>query len=311
MQGKNEIFIKSGAVAYINEYYPFGLVNQQTSSTQFGSKEQRYKYNGKELMKDFKLESSDFGSRLYNPQIARWSVLDKKADANPSWTPYRAFYNNPMKYVDPDGNIELPASMAKSHPNFYNYMKNNYSNDVMKSCNITDAMIRNSHGNISEKQVLNAVKFGSGPKFRTEDNVAKMNLDSRYDKTEKSIVFSKARIDNLEKLLGNPSISDEEKFKALSAVFMGISHETVHYLDYLDGDQYIDKDGNSPDVGNQFDLEVWQGNWEMRDGEMKSEQQFFGNPYIGADMDKLLEQKFKGIGKQDFPTLPESKKSNK
>jgi RHS repeat-associated protein len=104
MQGKSQIFIKSGAVAYINEYYPFGLQNQQTSSTQYGSKEQRYKYNGKELFKDFKLEMEDYGARMYSPQIGRWSVIDKKASDYTSYSPYNYVMNRPTIAVDPDGN---------------------------------------------------------------------------------------------------------------------------------------------------------------------------------------------------------------
>jgi RHS repeat-associated protein len=104
MQGKNQIFTKTGAAAYINEYYPFGLVNQQTSSTQYGSKEQRYKYNGKELMKDFGLEAEDYGARLYSPQIGRWSVIDKMADKYARVSPYNYTLNNPIKFIDPDGN---------------------------------------------------------------------------------------------------------------------------------------------------------------------------------------------------------------
>jgi RHS repeat-associated protein len=104
MQGENQILKKSGAVAYINEYYPFGLQNQQTSSTQYGSKEQRYKFGSKELFKDFKLEQLDFGARMYNPQIGRWSVVDKMASDMTSWSPYNYAFNNPIRFIDPDGN---------------------------------------------------------------------------------------------------------------------------------------------------------------------------------------------------------------
>jgi RHS repeat-associated protein len=117
MQGRNQIFIKSGAVAYINEYYPFGLVNQQTSSTQYGSKEQRYKFGSKELMKDFNLEQQDFGARLYNPQIGRFIRVDPMADHRINYTPYNYVRNNPMRLIDPNG-------MLDANPNDYVFNQN-------------------------------------------------------------------------------------------------------------------------------------------------------------------------------------------
>jgi hypothetical protein len=38
MQGKSQIFIKTGAVAYINEYYPFGLVSRKIKAYSFFTK---------------------------------------------------------------------------------------------------------------------------------------------------------------------------------------------------------------------------------------------------------------------------------
>jgi RHS repeat-associated protein len=90
----------------INEYYPFGLVNQQTSSTQFGSKEQRYKFGSKELIKDFNLESYNFEARMYNPQIARFQRLDPMADKRVGLTPYNYVSNNPITRIDPTGMLD-------------------------------------------------------------------------------------------------------------------------------------------------------------------------------------------------------------
>ncbi len=111
----------------MNEYYPFGLVNQQTSSTQFGSKEQRYKYNGKELMKDFGLESEDYGARLYNPQIGRWTVIDAKAEKYQTLTPYHYAADNPVKYIDADGN-EIYLCYAIRHEGNLLMQKVQYKN---------------------------------------------------------------------------------------------------------------------------------------------------------------------------------------
>jgi RHS repeat-associated protein len=100
---KFKVTHKQSNTTELNDFYPYGLQNQQTSSTQYGSKEQRYKYNGKELFKDFKLEMEDYGARLYNPQIARWSLLDPLADKYTSYSPYNFVLGNPIRLIDPNG----------------------------------------------------------------------------------------------------------------------------------------------------------------------------------------------------------------
>jgi RHS repeat-associated protein len=100
---KLNITHKNSNAHSVNEYYPFGLQNQQTSSTQFGSKDQRYKYNGKELLSEFKLEAEDYGARLYSPQIGRWIVIDPLAEKMKRWSPYTYAFDNPIRFIDPDG----------------------------------------------------------------------------------------------------------------------------------------------------------------------------------------------------------------
>lgn len=63
----------------------------------------RYLYNGKELITDHNLNIYDYGARGYDPTIGRWSVVDPLAAQFPSWAPYSFSFNNPMRFIDPDG----------------------------------------------------------------------------------------------------------------------------------------------------------------------------------------------------------------
>ncbi len=69
----------------------------------------RYGFNGKENDTDLNVGDLDFGARIYDSKLARWLSIDRKD--NIGWSPYNFAVNNPIKYIDKDGNIQRDAQV--------------------------------------------------------------------------------------------------------------------------------------------------------------------------------------------------------
>lgn len=99
-----------------NNYYPFGLEHRYANPpTQIGVKN-KFTYNGKELHDFSQLNWLDYGARFYNPELGRWHAIDPLADLMPDHSPYNYVFNNPVRWIDPDG--RMPNDKAGSSDNF-------------------------------------------------------------------------------------------------------------------------------------------------------------------------------------------------
>ncbi|MBP1163330.1 RHS repeat-associated protein [Chryseobacterium sp. PvR013] len=101
-------YAKNGAGTEIIEesnYYPFGL-KHEGYNVFTGNLAYKYKYNGKELQET---GMYDYGARMYMPDLGRWGVLDPASDYLPEYSPYVFTFNDPIGFVDNDGEFPGPA----------------------------------------------------------------------------------------------------------------------------------------------------------------------------------------------------------
>ncbi len=98
--GNNRLVVDgSGNTVQKNYYYPFGLPNTYGTAQE----KQPYKFNGKELDRMMGMNWYDYSARFYDGAIGRFTTQDPLAEKYYSISPYAYCLNNPVKFVDPNG----------------------------------------------------------------------------------------------------------------------------------------------------------------------------------------------------------------
>ena len=103
----------TGTVIETNDYYPFGKRIPVTNSvaepveatTQSATSPDRWLFSSKESQSflNASIPLLDFGARMYNPVIARWTASDPLSEKYYGISPYVYCLGNPISIIDPNG----------------------------------------------------------------------------------------------------------------------------------------------------------------------------------------------------------------
>ena len=100
-QDETAVTDASSVILEQNDYLPFGT--RVNLSAQAYDPANRYRFNGKEEQVTGSLGLTDYGARLYDNLLPRWTTPDPLAEKYYSISPYAFCNNNPVNFVDPDG----------------------------------------------------------------------------------------------------------------------------------------------------------------------------------------------------------------
>lgn len=128
-----------GEVVQHIEYVPFGEVFIEERNNIWNTP---YLFNAKEFDEETGLYY--YGARYYDPRLSLWISTDALKEKTPNISPYVYTENNPIIYIDPDGNFKWKA-LAEASRSWYNLWHKNKASEVIENRDTKNPCLRYSY----------------------------------------------------------------------------------------------------------------------------------------------------------------------
>ena len=210
------------------DYYPFGqlLPNRHGAADTY-----RYGFQGQEKDDEIKGEGNSYTSdwRQYDPRLGRWLSIDPVYKHHES--PYAAYSNNPLYYIDNLGDDPIPAILIYRGLlmiDVYSEMLTNLASVIEDGTNTIEAMNKKLNEHMKQRELIG---------FLERNNLSSLVNEAIWAYTDENL---QEMYDNVVKI----TQQNIEQYELIYSHYQKINQELGELLDMEQADEIIVETAN-------------------------------------------------------------------